>query len=103
MNSTMQGVQSLQLGLERAKKRRRIQEILDVQNMNFARLSSYAHVSPAAVYKTVSGRIHSSKVLQALRDFGVPEEYLFDPKNYPCPAPAPVVKQRCDAPAAEAV
>lgn len=92
MSSTMQGVQNLQLGIERAKKRRRIQECLDARGMNFMRLAKHLGLTPTAVYRTVGGEIHSPRVLQALRDFGVPEQYLFDPKNYSAPAPAPVVK-----------
>lgn len=96
-------LRDLQLGVERNKMRRRIQEVLDAQGMNFARLAAHIGVTKPAVYRTVNGQIHSPRVLQALRDFGVPEQYLFDPKNYPTPAPAPVVKRRVDAPAAEAV
>lgn len=103
MSSKMQGVQSLRLGLERAKKRRRIQEVLDAQGMNFMGLARYAHVSHTAVYKTVSGQIHSPRVLQALRELGVPECYLFDPKNCHTTAPAPVVKPQATIPVADAV
>lgn len=94
MSVKMQGVRSLQLGLERAKKRRRIQECLDARGMNFMQLAKHLGLTPTAVYRTVGGEIHSPRVLQALRDLGVPEEYLFDPKTYTPLAPAPAVKRQ---------
>lgn len=103
MSSKMQGVQNLQLGIERAKKRRRIQECLDAKGMNFMRLAKHLGLTPAAVYRTVGGEIHSPRILQALRELGVPECYLFDPKNYPTHAPAPVVKPQADIPTAHIV
>lgn len=81
--------QVLQLGYERNRMRRRIQECLDRRGMNFARLAKVLGVTHTAVYRTVSGQIHSPRVLQGLREIGVPEQYLFDPKNYPPTAPAP--------------
>lgn len=86
--------QVLQLGVERNKARRRIQECLDAHGMNFAKLANYAGLTHTAVYRTISGQMHSPRVLQALRDFGVPEQYLFDPRNYAPQAPAPVVKRQ---------
>ena len=34
-----------------------------------------------AVYATVNGLNHSARVLDALRDLGVPERLLFDPRK----------------------
>ena len=39
-------------------------------------------VSLSAVSATILGKNHSARILDALRDAGVPEKYLFDPR-YP--------------------
>ena len=39
-------------------------------------------VTRSAVSATILGKNHSARILDALRDAGVPEKYLFDPR-YP--------------------
>lgn len=73
--------QRLQLGMARCKVRRRIQEHLDNLGLNCARVAERAGVTTPAVLRTVRGDLHSPRVLQALRELGVPERYLFDPSQ----------------------
>ena len=44
-------------------------------------LAARLDVSVESVSATIRGRMHSPKVLGALRDRGVPEKYLFDPRK----------------------
>jgi CRP-like cAMP-binding protein len=38
-------------------------------------------ISDAAVSRTIHGLRHSPRVLDALREIGVPEKYIFDPRR----------------------
>lgn len=66
-------------GAARARMRFRIHEALDRAGMNLTKIAKGLGVSRPAVSNVVLGRTHSSRVLQALREAGVPEQYLFDP------------------------
>lgn len=68
-------------GTERARMRWRIREELDRRGLCFKSLAAQIGVCHQAVAKTVSGMIHSERVLEALREIGVPEKYLFDPRR----------------------
>lgn len=71
--------QRMALGAERAKYRRRLQEVLDAQGLTGAALARLLGVSGVAVYRTLTGEMHSPKVLNWLRANGAAEEYLCDP------------------------
>ncbi|EGY23933.1 hypothetical protein DA2_3767 [Desulfovibrio sp. A2] len=66
-------------GAARARVRFRIRDVLERQHLTMTALAEQIGVCNQAVSNTVNGRLHSPKVLQALRDVGVPEKYLFDP------------------------
>ena len=73
--------QRMALGAELAKYRRRLQEVLDGQGLSGAALARKLGVSSEAIYRTLSGKIHSPKVLDWLREHGAAEEYLCDPRT----------------------
>lgn len=66
-------------GAARARMRYRIREALDRNGMNLKMVAALAGVSRTAVQKVVAGTTHSKDILQALREAGVPEQYLYDP------------------------
>ena len=66
-------------GQKRAKFRRLIQKHLDESGKSQTDIAVLAGVSRQAVSATLLGRLHSPKILNALRLIGVPEKYLFDP------------------------
>lgn len=68
-------------GLSRAQAKRDIQRLLDGMGKNFVDVATKAGVSPQTVSATMNGFRHSPKVLDALRAFGVPERYLYDPRR----------------------
>lgn len=68
------------LGAERARYRRRLQEVLDGQGLTGAALARELGITGVAVYRTLSGQLHSPKVLDWLRAHGAPEKYLCDPR-----------------------
>ncbi len=72
----------VQLGAARNRVRRRIQERLDAQGLNMASLGRKIGVRRQTVFATISGTKHSPTVLEALRELGVPEKYLFDPAKH---------------------
>lgn len=65
----------------RAYAKREIQRILDTKGKNFLDVAALAGVTKQAVYATVNGLNHSARVLDALRDLGVQERLLFDPRK----------------------
>ncbi|WP_206214945.1 MULTISPECIES: hypothetical protein [unclassified Desulfovibrio] len=73
--------QKMALGARRAKYRRRLQEVLDNQGLNGVALASLLGISSEAVYRTLSGKIHSPKVLDWLREHGASEDHLCDPRK----------------------
>ncbi|WMW66625.1 helix-turn-helix transcriptional regulator [Nitratidesulfovibrio liaohensis] len=66
-------------GAARVRMRYRIREALDRNGMDLRKVAEMAGVSPAAVQKVVAGVTNSPRILQALREAGVPEQYLYDP------------------------
>lgn len=68
-------------GAARARMRFRIHEALDRAGMDLTKLAKGIGVSRPAVSNVVLGRTHSPRILQALRDAGVPEQYLYDPER----------------------
>lgn len=63
----------------RYQARYRIREALEARDMNMSELARRIGMSAVAVQNTVKGKNHSTRVLEALREAGVPEKYLFDP------------------------
>ncbi|WP_035066264.1 hypothetical protein [Nitratidesulfovibrio termitidis] len=57
------------------------------RNHTMRSLAALIGLSGEAVAKTVRGELHSPRVLDALRDLGVPEKYLFDPRKLAQPQP----------------
>ena len=68
-------------GRGRAESKRDIQRILDGKGKNFTDVAHAAGVSTQVVSATMNGYKHSPRVLEALRKFGVPERFLFDPRR----------------------
>lgn len=68
-------------GRGRADSKRGIQRILDSKGKNFADVAAVAGVTPQTVSATMNGFRHSPRVLEALRSFGIPERFLFDPRR----------------------
>ncbi len=68
-------------GQKRAENKRKIQEDLDRLALNSTRIAERAGVTRQTVSATLNGHCHSPKVLEALRNAGVPEELLFDPRK----------------------
>lgn len=66
---------------KRYKARFKIREFLDDRDINMTELGRRIGVSGVAVQKTVQGKSHSPRVLDALRQVGVPECLLFDPRS----------------------
>lgn len=75
------GAIKAECGMNRCRSRRRIQERMDGRGLNGASLARLAGVTPEAVYRTLSGTLHSQSVLEVLRGIGVEEKYLFDPRR----------------------
>lgn len=59
----------------------RIYEHLRRAGMNGQTIADSLGVSRANVSRTITGKGHSPRVLDALRAAGVPEKYLFDPRR----------------------
>lgn len=68
-------------GSKRRKKSLRIYEVLREKGLNGKELAKNINVSQQLVSQTITGISHNKKVLDALREIGVPEEYLFDPRK----------------------
>lgn len=67
-------------GIQRFAHRYLIREILDDRGLSMAALGRQIGVSYETVSATVRGKKHCHKVLDALKDLGVPAAYLFDPR-----------------------
>ena len=78
--------QKMALGAKRATYRRRLQEVLDAQGLSGAALARQLGISSVAVYRTLSGQLHSPKVLDWLRAHGAPENT--------CVIPEPLITNR---------
>ena len=72
---------SVQCGAARNRVRRRIQEHLDGLGFNMASFGREIGVRRQLVHATIVGAKHNRKVLNALKDLGVPEKYLFIPEE----------------------
>lgn len=59
----------------------RIYEALRRNGRSAAVIAYELGISRAAVSATILGKRHSPRILDALRDAGVPEKYLFDPRK----------------------
>ena len=59
----------------------RIHEALAWRGTSSAGLARELGISTAAMSRTITGKSHSPRILDALRDMGVPEKYLFDPRR----------------------
>lgn len=70
-------------GIKRAQKKRLIQQWLDEAGLNQRKIAELAGVSSQCVSQTLNGAMHSPKVLGALREVGVSENLLFDPRKIP--------------------
>lgn len=69
------------LGAERCKWRRRLQEVMDKKNTNPNKLAKTLGFAPNTVYGVLTGRLHTSAVLDWLRENGAEEKYLCDPRK----------------------
>lgn len=67
--------------LKRHEARYRIREVLDAKEISCAELGRRIGVSGTFVSRVIYGKSHSQRVLNALRELGVPEKYLFDPRS----------------------
>lgn len=72
-------------GHKRASVKRFIQKALDDAGLTQRSLAERIGLSPTAVNNTINGLSHSPRVLEALRQAGVPEKYLFDPRRLNAP------------------
>ena len=60
----------------------RIHEALRRNGRTATIIAHKLNISLSAVSATILGKNHSPRILNALRDAGVPDKYLFDPR-YP--------------------
>lgn len=81
MNGMGSVVTRSELGDKRCYWSMRIYEHLKRQGKSSVTLAHELGMTRQSVCKTISGRCHSTRVLDALRAAGVPEGYLFDPRN----------------------
>lgn len=68
-------------GIQRFACRYIIRSILDSHGVSMAELGRRIGVTSESVSATVLGKRHSPKVLDALKEMGVPAAYLFDPRT----------------------
>lgn len=69
------------LGEQRCFWSMRIHEALRRNGLSATVIAYELGISRSAVYATILGKNHSFRILDALRDAGVPEKYLFDPRR----------------------
>ena len=75
-----------QLGAQRAEVSHLITHELRKRGYTGASLARALGCSANNVSRTIIGGAHSPMVLDALRELGVPEHYLFDPRRGVVPA-----------------
>lgn len=68
-------------GARRARNRWRIYEALEKAGTSGAAIARGLGLERASVSKVITGNGHSPAVLDALREAGVPEELLYDPRR----------------------
>jgi transcriptional regulator with XRE-family HTH domain len=76
----MNGMTKAECAQQRYKARFKIREVLDDQDITMNELGRRIGLSGQIVQRTVQGKSHSPRVLEALRQVGVPENLLFDPR-----------------------
>lgn len=69
------------LGEQRCFWSMRIYEALRRNGRSAAVIAYELGISRTAVSATILGKSHSPRILDALREAGVPEKYLFDPRK----------------------
>ncbi|SBV95564.1 conserved hypothetical protein [uncultured delta proteobacterium] len=74
------------LGAQRAEVSHLILHEMRLRGYSGLSLAKTLGCSGQNVSKTITGGAHSPMVLDALRELGVPEEYLFDPRRAVVPA-----------------
>lgn len=74
------------LGAKRAEVTHIILHEMRVRGYSGKSLAQALGCSGANVSRTINGGGHSPLVLDALRELGVPEQYLFDPRRAVVPA-----------------
>lgn len=68
-------------GQKRCRAVFRIHEALARRGLKSADLARSLGISTSAFSQTLTGKQHSARVLDALREAGVPERYLYDPRR----------------------
>lgn len=68
-------------GQKRCRAVFRIHEALARRGLKSADLARSLGISTSAFSQTLTGKQHSARVLDALREAGVPEKYLYDPRR----------------------
>lgn len=68
-------------GAKRSEVSYLIYEILKRKSLTGQILADQLGISRQSICRAINGITHSSRVLNALREIGVPEEFLFDPKK----------------------
>jgi len=71
----------LECRAERQKMRFRIREHLERRGLNMLEIARRLKVNKDLVVGTIGGSRNNRRVLEALRDVGVPEKYLFIPEH----------------------
>lgn len=69
------------LGVRRSEVAHSIYDELGNRNLNATRIAARLGCSVNNVSLVIRGNSHSPKVLDALREAGIPEKYLFDPRR----------------------
>ena len=81
MRKPENAVMRAKLGEQRCFWSMRIHEALRRNGRSATVIAYELGISQSAVYATILGKNHSHRILDALRDAGVPEKYLFDPRK----------------------
>lgn len=71
----------VECGYLRYLSRNNIRAELMKRGLSMAMLAKRIGVSAEAVSSTVLGKRHCPQVLDALKEYGVPEKYLYDPRQ----------------------
>lgn len=85
------------LGAKRAEVSHIISHEMRVRGYSGAALARALGCSGANVSRTINGSVHSPLVLDALRELGVPERYLFDPRLAELPTVSKPQKEKAVA------
>ena len=74
-----------ELGFKRAEVSHLIKHLMRLNGYTEPRLAKELGCSTNNVSRVITGNGHSEMVLNALREIGVPEQYLFDPRRVELP------------------